>query len=119
MMTDGSTEGMWGRGEYLATTTVCSGPTRTPARAEATDRCLDAGDLVYVDTDTVGIEGMFFCVSRRFPVGEAAPKPEQLDASGRPTTGCRGWRRSSDRASAAPSLQRRSPSVTSRKGTSA
>jgi Xaa-Pro aminopeptidase len=59
-----------GGGEYLATTTVCSGPNTNPWRAEATDRVLEQGDLVFVDTDTVGIEGCFFCVSRTFPVGE-------------------------------------------------
>jgi Xaa-Pro dipeptidase len=69
-----------GGGEYLATTTVCSGPNTNPWRAEATDRPLEDGDLVYVDTDTVGIEGMFFCVSRTFPVGEAALEPAQRDA---------------------------------------
>jgi Xaa-Pro aminopeptidase len=67
-------------GEYLATNTVCSGPNTNPWRAEATDRLLVSGDLVYVDTDTVGIEGMFFCVSRTFPVGGAPPSPEQRDA---------------------------------------
>ena len=61
-----------GGGEYLATTTVCSGPNTNPWRAEATDRRLEDGDLVFVDTDTVGIEGMFFCVSRTFPVGTGA-----------------------------------------------
>jgi Xaa-Pro aminopeptidase len=66
-------------GEYLATTTVCSGPHTNPWRAEATDRRLEAGDLVYVDTDTVGIEGMFFCVSRTFPVGDVEPSPEQRE----------------------------------------
>jgi Xaa-Pro dipeptidase len=68
-----------GGGEYLATTTVCSGPNTNPWRAEVTDRRLENGDLVYVDTDTVGIEGMFFCVSRTFPVGDAAPLPEQCN----------------------------------------
>ena len=67
-------------GEYLATNTVCSGPNTNPWRAEATDRRLEPGDLVYVDTDTVGIEGMFFCVSRTFPVGEAPPSAKQRDA---------------------------------------
>jgi Xaa-Pro dipeptidase len=66
-------------GEYLATTTVCGGPNTNPWRAEVTDRRLENGDLVYVDTDTVGIEGMFFCVSRTFPVGDATPVPEQRD----------------------------------------
>lgn len=69
-----------GGGEYLATTTVCGGSNTNPWRAEATDRRLETGDLVYVDTDTVGIEGMFFCVSRTFPVGDADPLPEQRDA---------------------------------------
>jgi Xaa-Pro dipeptidase len=69
-----------GGGEYLATTTVCGGPNTNPWRAEVTDRRLEDGDLVYVDTDTVGIEGMFFCVSRTYPVGEATPLSEQRDA---------------------------------------
>jgi Xaa-Pro aminopeptidase len=66
-----------GGGEYLATATVCSGPNTNPWRAEATDRRLEDGDLVFVDTDTVGIEGCFFCVSRTFPVGDAKPTAEQ------------------------------------------
>jgi Xaa-Pro dipeptidase len=66
-------------GEYLATTTVCSGPNTNPWRAEATDRRLQDGDLVFVDTDTVGIEGMFFCVSRTFSVGTEAPSRAQRD----------------------------------------
>ena len=66
--------------EYLATNTVCSGPNTNPWRAEATDRVIEDGDLVYIDTDTVGIEGCFFCVSRSFVCGEAEPTPEQRDA---------------------------------------
>jgi Xaa-Pro aminopeptidase len=66
-------------GEYLATNTVCGGPNTNPWRAEATSRRLEPGELVYVDTDTVGIEGMFFCVSRTFPVGGSPPSPEQRD----------------------------------------
>jgi Xaa-Pro dipeptidase len=64
-----------GGGEYLATNTICSGPNTNPWRAEATDRRLQTGDLVFIDTDTVGIEGCFFCVSRTFTVG--SPSPEQ------------------------------------------
>lgn len=66
-------------GEYLATNTVCSGPNTNPWRAEATERRIERGDLVYVDTDTVGIEGYFFCVSRAFVCGDAAPTPAQRD----------------------------------------
>jgi Xaa-Pro aminopeptidase len=59
-----------GGGEYLATTTLCSGSNTNPWRAEATDRRLEPNDLVFVDTDVVGIEGCFFCVSRTFSLGE-------------------------------------------------
>jgi Xaa-Pro aminopeptidase len=48
-------------------------------RAEATDRRLEDGDLVFVDTDTVGIEGMFSCVSRTFLAGGSPPTREQAD----------------------------------------
>lgn len=67
-----------GGGEYLATTTVCSGSNTNPWRAEATDRTLESGDLVFVDTDTVGVEGCFFCVSRTFPVGEASAEQRAI-----------------------------------------
>ena len=70
--------GVLGRGaEYLATNTVCSGPNTNPWRAEATDRGIDAGDLVYIDTDTVGIEGCFFCVSRTFVCPGADPGSDE------------------------------------------
>jgi Xaa-Pro aminopeptidase len=66
-------------GEYLATNTVCSGPNTNPWRAEATDRAIDAGDLLYVDTDTVGVEGYFYCVSRAFVCGDVEPTAPQRD----------------------------------------
>lgn len=70
--------GMLRRGaEYLATNTVCSGPNTNPWRAEAADRALEPGDLVFVDTDTVGIEGCFFCVSRTFLCGDVTPTADQ------------------------------------------
>jgi Xaa-Pro dipeptidase len=68
-----------GGGEFLATNSVCSGPNTNPWRAEATSRRLDSGDLVWVDTDTVGVEGCFYCVSRTFPVGTSEPTPRQRD----------------------------------------
>ncbi|MEA2558081.1 MAG: hypothetical protein QOG88_1619, partial [Actinomycetota bacterium] len=68
-----------GGGEYLATNTVCSGPNTNPWRAEATDRAIETGDLVYVDTDTVGLGGYFFCVSRSFLCGNVSPTPAQRD----------------------------------------
>jgi Xaa-Pro aminopeptidase len=66
-----------GGGEYLATNTVCSGPNTNPWRSEATSRRMETGDLVFVDTDTVGVEGIFFCVSRTFSVGEVKPSAAQ------------------------------------------
>jgi Xaa-Pro aminopeptidase len=66
-------------GEHLATSTVCSGPNTNPWRAEATARALEPGDLVYVDTDAVGIEGYFSCVSRTFPCGDVPATPAQRD----------------------------------------
>ena len=66
-------------GEYLATSTVCSGPHTNPWRSEATDRAIEPGDVVFVDTDTVGIEGYFFCVSRSFLAGDEPPTPAQRD----------------------------------------
>jgi Xaa-Pro dipeptidase len=63
--------------EYYGTTTVCSGPNTNPWRAEISDRALEPGDLVFVDTDTVGIGGAFYCVSRTFAVG--APNHAQRD----------------------------------------
>ena len=68
-----------GGGEHLATNTICSGPSANPWRAEATDRTLEDGELVFVDTDTVGIEGYFSCVSRTFAVGDRSPGAAQLD----------------------------------------
>ncbi len=68
-----------GGGEHLATSTVCSGPNTNPWRAEATARRIEAGDLVYVDTDAVGIEGYFFCVSRSFLCGDVEPTSAQRE----------------------------------------
>jgi Xaa-Pro aminopeptidase len=66
-------------GEHLATSTVCSGPNTNPWRAEATARALEPGDLVYVDTDAVAVEGYFFCVSRAFLCGDLLPTPAQRE----------------------------------------
>jgi Xaa-Pro aminopeptidase len=67
-------------GEHLATSTVCSGPNTNPWRAEATSRAIENGDIVYVDTDAVAVEGYFFCVSRTFLCGDRPPTAEQREA---------------------------------------
>jgi Xaa-Pro aminopeptidase len=66
-----------GGGEYLATNTVCSGTNTNPWRAEATERRIEPGDLVFVDTDSVGMEGYFFCVSRTFLCGDGPATPAE------------------------------------------
>ena len=63
--------------EHLATNTVCSGTNANPWRAEATGRRMQDGEIVFVDTDTVGVGGAFFCVSRTFPVGDTPPTAAQ------------------------------------------
>jgi Xaa-Pro dipeptidase len=63
--------------EHLATNTVCSGTNANPWRAEATARQMQDGEIVFVDTDTVGVGGAFFCVSRTFPVGHEGPTAAQ------------------------------------------
>lgn len=68
-----------GGGEYLITRGVASGPNTNPWRQEATDRMIEAGDLVYIDTDMNGVEGYFYCVSRTLVCGDTDPTPEQRD----------------------------------------
>ena len=67
-------------GEFQVTRGVESGPNTNPWRTEASDRTLEDGDLVWVDTDANGVEGYFFCVSRTFLCGAKKPTPQQRDA---------------------------------------
>ena len=109
-------------GEYLATSTVCSGPNTNPWRSEATDRVIEPGDHVFVDTDTVGIEGYFFCVSRSFLAGEEPPTPAQRDTYEASLDWLEGMKASSGPASRARrsrSSRRSSPRSTCRSVTSA
>src|SRR5262245_30320155 len=56
-------------GEYLITRACVSGPRTNPWNLEAGDRALEAGDLVFVDTDAIGYEGYFIDVSRTLLCG--------------------------------------------------
>jgi Xaa-Pro aminopeptidase len=67
-------------GEYMISRACVSGPNTNPWNLEATDRAIDPGDLVFVDTDAVGIEGYFIDVSRTFLCGEVEATPAQRDA---------------------------------------
>lgn len=69
-----------GGGEYLITRACVSGPNTNPWNLEAGPRRMEAGDLVFVDTDAVGIEGYFADVSRTFLVGDTRASPIQRDA---------------------------------------
>jgi Xaa-Pro dipeptidase len=68
-----------GGGEYLITRGVASGPNTNPWRQESTARRIDAGDLVFIDTDMNGIEGYFYCVSRTFRCGGGKATAAQRD----------------------------------------
>jgi Xaa-Pro aminopeptidase len=64
--------GDWHNGRMLA-----SGPRINPWLQEATDRRIEAGDLVGFDTDMVGPFGYFADISRTFLCGPKAPSKRQ------------------------------------------
>ena len=66
-------------GESLFTRLVASGPNTNPWLQEATNRELQPGDLVGVDTDANGYEGYVIDVSRTFLCGDRAT-PAQKEA---------------------------------------
>lgn len=66
-------------GEYLITRACVSGPNTNPWNLEAGDRALEAGDLVFVDTDAIGREGYFIDVSRTFLCGDVRATPAQRE----------------------------------------
>ncbi len=67
-------------GEYLISRACVSGPNTNPWNLEASDRAIEPGDLVFVDTDAVGVEGYFIDVSRTFLCGDVGATPAQRDA---------------------------------------
>lgn len=67
-------------GEYLISRACVSGPNTNPWNLEATDRAVESGDLVFVDTDAVGYEGYFIDVSRTFLCGDVDATPAQREA---------------------------------------
>jgi Xaa-Pro aminopeptidase len=66
-------------GEGLFTRLVSSGTNTNPWLTEATDKTVQPGDLVGVDTDAHGYEGYIIDVSRTFLCGDH-PTPEQKEA---------------------------------------
>ncbi len=65
-------KGCWFDGRMLA-----SGPRTNPWLQEASDRRVEAGDLVAFDTDLIGPWGYMADISRTYHSGEAAPTSEQ------------------------------------------
>ncbi len=64
--------GDWHEGRML-----CSGPRTNPWLQEASDRSIEAGDLVGFDTDMVGPFGYFVDLSRTFHCGPLKPTRRQ------------------------------------------
>jgi Xaa-Pro aminopeptidase len=66
-------------GEHCFTRLLVSGPKTNPWFHEADDRQVEPGDLVAIDTDTIGPEGYVADFSRTFLCGERA-NPAQQEA---------------------------------------
>jgi hypothetical protein len=63
--------------EYSETRLLASGPRTNPWMQEASDRVVEKGDLVALDTDLVGRDGYLTDYSRTYLCGDRAPTDEQ------------------------------------------
>jgi Xaa-Pro aminopeptidase len=63
--------------EYCDTRMLSSGPRTNPWYQEASDRVVEAGDLVAFDTDLAGRRGYFTDVSRTYLCGDVSATDEQ------------------------------------------
>jgi len=66
-----------GGGEFIETRLLSSGPRTNPWFNEASSRVVRPGDLVALDTDTIGCNGYYSDFSRTFFCGPGGPTPEQ------------------------------------------
>ncbi|HEX2782824.1 MAG TPA: Xaa-Pro peptidase family protein [Ilumatobacteraceae bacterium] len=64
-------------GEWIECRLLTSGPRTNPWFQEASNRVVEAGDLVVFDTDMVGPSGYLADISRAFVCPGKAPTPEQ------------------------------------------
>jgi Xaa-Pro dipeptidase len=64
-------------GNYCDTRLLSSGPRTNPFFQESSDRVIMEGDLVALDTDTVGPFGYYADISRTFYCGDGNPSVEQ------------------------------------------
>ncbi|WP_040409210.1 M24 family metallopeptidase [Arhodomonas aquaeolei] len=66
-----------GGGEFIETRLLSSGPRTNPWFNEASDRVIRPGELVALDTDTIGCNGYYSDFSRTFHVGPGRPSGYQ------------------------------------------
>ncbi len=66
-------------GEFVETRLLTSGPRTNPWFSEASGRRVRPGELVALDTDTVGCFGYYSDFSRTFHCGPGRPSPYQRD----------------------------------------
>lgn len=66
-----------GGGELIETRLLSSGPRTNPWFNEASSRAIRPGDLVALDTDTIGCNGYYSDFSRTFFCGPGRPSAEQ------------------------------------------
>ncbi len=66
-------------GDWIDGRMLCSGPRTNPWYQEASDRRIEAGDLLAFDTDMVGPFGYCADISRTWLVGDGPPTTEQRD----------------------------------------
>lgn len=66
-----------GGGEFIETRLLSSGPKTNPWFNEAGDRRLRPGELLALDTDTVGVNGYYADISRTFFCGPGKPSGYQ------------------------------------------
>lgn len=64
-------------GEFIETRLLSSGPRTNPWFNEASDRVIRPGELVALDTDTIGCHGYYSDFSRTFHVGPSRPSAYQ------------------------------------------
>ena len=69
-------------GEFIETRLLSSGPRTNPWFNEASDRVIRAGELIALDTDTIGCHGYYCDFSRTFHVGPGRPSGYQQSLYG-------------------------------------
>ena len=68
-----------GGGEYLETRLFNSGPRTNPWFQESSNRTIQAGELVCLDTDAIGCHGYYTDLSRTFLAGDQPAATDQRD----------------------------------------